>query len=186
MKIMANVKDISNKYKAGSSPGGARKTKGQIKKQFDKAMRQVMTIAEQEGMAIVGHNDKLYTIVRNDKVQEAVNNAVQMGRFQLNVPPDMKKFQESHQEVLAIMSKLDYEELGRDQFDTDEDFALHQKIVRRNADLFDDIDQFTFKFSSGYQKNKTARKEILDNYKEFRANHPEIEEILDSKVNHVV
>jgi hypothetical protein len=181
-KTMAHVKDIATKKMAGKNPGGTKKLNKEQKKQLERAQKQAFVLSSSGQIAATFDGTHKHIVIREDKLNEALKNMQQGLGFVVNPDQEVIEFSKKHQEVLTVMSKLDYEELGRDQFDSDEDYELHVKIVKRNADLFDDIDQFTFKFSEGMMKGKGYRKQIMEEYKEFREAHPEIEEVLKSKV----
>ena len=160
-----------------------RKLNKEEKKQLDRALKQALKLSIDGQIAVMQDgNGHKHIMIREDKLNEAIQNVQKGLGFVTQPSKELLDYNKLHQEVLQVMSKLDYEELGRDQFDSDEDYDLHKKIVKRNQDLFDDIDQFTFEFSEGLMNGKNYRKNVVDNYKKFRESHPEIDEILKSRV----
>lgn len=172
--------DIGSMYKRGK--GQTKKIAKSAKKQVVDGLKAGFKVAQDGLMGVFVADDNKYIIMSEEKVREALGNFQKTGSFQVNLPQELANFHDKHQELMQLMGSLQYEIKDRDQFETDEDHEVHVKMMERNSQIFDEIDQFSFAFSDAMSKDKHLRKKVLEEYEEVKAKYPILETILSGKL----
>lgn len=165
------------------APGVGKKLSKEQRKKLEKALKQALVLSSDGQIAVISDGRNNHIMMKETTLNEALQNVQKGMGFVVDPPKELKEFSEAHREVLTVMSKLNYERLSRDEFDSDEDYEAHLEIVEKNENLFNEIDSFTFSFSQGLMSSKNERKKVMEEYKEFREKHKDhIEAVLQSKV----
>ena len=148
------MNDFTNKYKQSTSSLSPKKQGKEDKKGITKALHQVFKMAMEGQVAGLNHGDTQYVMMRQDVLQQFVQNG-----GQVNMTPEQKLFRDEYQVLLHIMQKLD---------DT-----LDEEV----AELFTEIDSFTFDFSDAMNGNKKDQALVLKRYQEMLDKHPKLRTI---------
>ena len=144
------MNDFVNKYKNTQGGGKPRQMVKENKKAVTKALHDTFKMAIQGQVAGINHNGAQYLMMRQDIFQNIIQNG-----GQLLVTEEQKEFHQSYQVLLHMMENLNPED-------------------PIEAELHDEIDQFTFDFSDNMNnpKGEKRRKEILNEFKETVEEYP--------------
>jgi len=132
-----------------------KQNKKEQKKQLNKALHQVFGMAMEGQIASLNHMGQQYVMLRNDKLNELIQNGGRM-----NATPQQKEFNASYQQLLQFMQTLDTSDV-----DSDENRA------------FEALDGLTFDFSEARFKRDQE-----DAVNEFKKVLEEFPFLTDSKV----
>lgn len=138
------MNDFVNKYKNAQGGGNPKQQNKDNKKAVTKALHDTFKMAMQGQVAGIQHNGVQYVMMKH----EVFTQVIQSGGKML-ISDEQKVFHQHYQILMHLMQGLNME-------------------VQEEADLFADIDQFTFDFSQHMNDPNGAkqRREILKEFKE--------------------
>lgn len=177
--ITQNLKQRFNK----DNKGQARKQKKNDKRSLENGLKSIFNMANAGEIAQLNHNGQTFLMV---KVKPPLQQIAHNGAPHILIPavssPEIEEYQTAYQKLLQTMGKLNYEQKGRDEFVSDEQFDKHVEIMNRNEDLFAILDEMTFEFSEGFGKTPQQRKTIISKFNKIFEDNPVLDVIASGKV----
>lgn len=137
------MNDFVNKYKNSQKGVSPKQQKKEEKRSITKALNDTFKMAMDNQVAGIQHQGIMYVMMK----QEIFNQAIQTGG-KILVSDEQKDFHSNYQILLHMMQGLNIED-------------------EKEAELYAEIDQFTFDFSQ-YMNDQNAAKKRREILKEFR------------------